>query len=173
MCFSRFSSCVLRAVRLPPSHGSRRETASRELMPAVTHAADAVASLPATGRWTSRAQAPDGNRTRKRTGHAAADSPLKSGSPGHPSDCWLPLERPRRRAVRQHSRWRARLPREPSTDRDGGLARASLGDLDPAQAPTCRHQLISETHPTMGGHYGLPKITLRNFVVWWHDSRAT
>jgi len=30
----------------------------------------------------------------ERTGHAAADSPLKSDSLGCPSDCWQPLKRP-------------------------------------------------------------------------------
>ena len=88
---SRRFSCHQTA-RLQPS---LRETAFRESDDGRHASSRRVASLRAMGRWTSRAQAPDGNRARKRTGQAAADSPLRSGSPGCPTDGWLSLERPR------------------------------------------------------------------------------
>jgi hypothetical protein len=103
---------------------ARRRPAS--LMPAVTNRQIAVASLRATVRWTSGAQASDGNHARKRTGHAAADSPLRAGSPGCPTDWGCRTDDPRRRALRQHPRWRAGLPPEPSADRDRRLATASF-----------------------------------------------
>ena len=79
----------------PRLHGSLRETASRE--PDVRRHAIGRPPSRACGRRSvglrvrrrQTATAPG-----KRTGHAAADSPRRSGSPGCPTDCWLPLARP-------------------------------------------------------------------------------
>ena len=107
----------------PRLHGSLRETASRE--PDVRRHAIGRPPSRACGRRSV------GLRVHPRQTATAPGSgpgttpPIRHGGPDHPVAqpiVGCRANDPRRRALRQHPRWRARLPREPSTDRDRRLA---------------------------------------------------